>query len=92
MLCAHCTQLVHCVVRRWCAQVFYYEVLQLPERAGQMAKAAFDEAVAELDKLPEEHYKDATLIMQLLRDNLTIWTADINPDGEGAAAPEGEAK
>lgn len=72
------------------AQVFYYEVLQLPERACQMAKAAFDEAVAELDKLPEEHYKDATLIMQLLRDNLTIWTADINPDaGAGAGADEG---
>lgn len=25
----------------------------------------------------EESYKDSTLIMQLLRDNLTLWTSDI---------------
>lgn len=33
---------------------------------------AFDEAIAELDQLNEESYKDSTLIMQLLRDNLTV--------------------
>ena len=27
-----------------------------------------------------ESYKDATLIMQLLRDNLTLWTSDMNDD------------
>uniref|UniRef100_A0A9L0RMG2 Tyrosine 3-monooxygenase/tryptophan 5-monooxygenase activation protein beta n=1 Tax=Equus caballus TaxID=9796 RepID=A0A9L0RMG2_HORSE len=36
---------------------------------------AFDEAIAELDTLNEESYKDSTLIMQLLRDNLTVSTA-----------------
>lgn len=35
---------------------------------------AFDEAIAELDTLNEESYKDSTLIMQLLRDNLTVST------------------
>jgi len=39
---------------------------------------AFDEAIAELDTLDEESYKDSTLIMQLLRDNLTLWTSDDN--------------
>jgi hypothetical protein len=29
-----------------------------------------DDATAELDTLSEESYKDSTLIMQLLRDNL----------------------
>lgn len=36
---------------------------------------AFDDAIAELDTLNEESYKDSTLIMQLLRDNLTVTTA-----------------
>ncbi|KAM8953710.1 14-3-3 protein theta [Pelodytes ibericus] len=56
--------------------VFYYEILNSPEKACQLAKAAFDEAIAELDTLNEESYKDSTLIMQLLRDNLTLWTSD----------------
>lgn len=38
---------------------------------------AFDEAIAELDTLGEDSYKDSTLIMQLLRDNLTLWTSDM---------------
>ena len=38
---------------------------------------AFDEAISELDTLGEDSYKDSTLIMQLLRDNLTLWTSDI---------------
>jgi len=56
--------------------VFYYEVLNSPERACKLAKTAFDDAILELDTLSEESYKDSTLIMQLLRDNLTLWTSD----------------
>ena len=61
--------------------VFYYEILGAPERACQLAKQAFDEAISELDTLSEESYKDSTLIMQLLRDNLTLWTSDMQADG-----------
>jgi len=62
--------------------VFYYEILNSPERACRLAKAAFDDAIAELDTLNEESYKDSTLIMQLLRDNLTLWTSDIQGDDQ----------
>jgi len=61
--------------------VFYYEILNAPERACQLAKSAFDEAIAELDSLSEESYRDSTLIMQLLRDNLTLWTTDMQTEG-----------
>ncbi len=54
-----------------------------------MAKQAFDDAIAELDSLSEESYRDSTLIMQLLRDNLTLWTSSDSGDAE--AAPSGEA-
>ncbi|KAA8545627.1 hypothetical protein F0562_020411 [Nyssa sinensis] len=61
--------------------VFYYEILNSPDRACSLAKQAFDEAIAELDTLGEDSYKDSTLIMQLLRDNLTLWTSDMQEDG-----------
>merc|ERR1712224_592801 len=48
--------------------VFQYEVL-LPDEACKMARTAFEDAIAELDNVAEDSYKDSTLIMQLLRDN-----------------------
>jgi len=60
--------------------VFYYEITNSPDRACHLAKQAFDEAIAELDQLQEDSYKDSTLIMQLLRDNLTLWTSDTQGD------------
>merc|ERR1712217_913353 len=61
--------------------VFQYEVLQNPDEACKMARTAFEDAIAELDNVAEDSYKDSTLIMQLLRDNLTLWTSD--QEGEG---------
>merc|ERR1712060_417122 len=56
--------------------VFQYEVLANPDDACKMARTAFEDAIAELDNVAEDSYKDSTLIMQLLRDNLTLWTSD----------------
>lgn len=66
--------------------VFYYEILNSPDRACHLAKQAFDDAIAELDSLSEESYRDSTLIMQLLRDNLTLWTSSDNAEAEAAPA------
>jgi 14-3-3 protein beta/theta/zeta len=68
--------------------VFFYEILNAPDRACHLAKQAFDEAIAELDTLNEDSYKDSTLIMQLLRDNLTLWTSDAQGDETGGAADD----
>jgi len=57
--------------------VFYYEIANKPDKACELAKQAFDDAISELDTLSEDSYKDSTLIMQLLRDNLTLWTSDM---------------
>merc|ERR1739841_446491 len=70
--------------------VFYYEILNSPEKACQLAKTAFDEAIAELDTLNEDSYKDSTLIMQLLRDNLTLWTSDTTGEGEDGGEGGGD--
>lgn len=70
--------------------VFYYEILSHPELACSLAKQAFDDAIAELDALNEESYKDSTLIMQLLRDNLTLWTSDMPDEDDEALDQAGE--
>jgi len=56
--------------------VCQYEIMKQPKKACELAKKAFDDAISKLDQLDEASYKDSTLIMQLLRDNLTLWTSD----------------
>lgn len=70
--------------------VFFYEILNAPDRACHLAKQAFDDAIAELDTLNEDSYKDSTLIMQLLRDNLTLWTSDTQAEEGDQDQQQGE--
>jgi 14-3-3 protein epsilon len=70
--------------------VFYYEILKSPDKGCSLAKMAFDEAVTELDSLDEDSYKESTLIMQLLRDNLTLWTEDMQEGGDGTKIEDTE--
>lgn len=64
--------------------VCYYEIIKDQTKACDLAKKAFDMAIAKLDSIDEASYKDSTLIMQLLRDNLTLWTSpDNNMDDTG---------
>ena len=66
--------------------VFYYEILSQPDHACKLAKDSFDKAIADLETLEEEEYRDSATIMQLLRDNLTLWTSDLVDGADGAAA------
>lgn len=54
--------------------VHLYTIAQQRKQACELAKQTFDAAISRLDELDEVQYKDATLVMQLLRDNLTLWT------------------
>lgn len=45
--------------------------------ACNLAKKAFDNAIHDLESLEEDEYRDSATIMQLLRDNLTLWTSDL---------------
>jgi 14-3-3 protein epsilon len=80
--------------------VFHFEILNSPESACSLARAAFDDAMSDIEQLNDDSCKDSTLVMQLLRENLTLWQADMNQeagDAAGAnpaapAAPAAEAK
>jgi len=67
--------------------VCYYEIMKKPEKACDLAKKAFDGAIEKLDTLNDASYKDSTLIMQLLRDNLTLWTSEKNDGDEDPSNP-----
>jgi len=55
--------------------VFLFEMQAKEAEAVKVAREAFDNAINELESVnDEQEYKDATLVMQLLRDNLTLWT------------------
>lgn len=70
--------------------VFHYEIRSSPAEACSLAKQAFDEALSQIDSLSEDSYKDSTLIMQLLKDNLSLWMA--NPElSHGEAKEESKA-
>jgi len=62
--------------------VFYFEIMNEPQKACDLAKKIFDKAITELDGLTEDSYKDSTVIMQLLKDNLTLWTSDNENDND----------
>ncbi|OCB87240.1 14-3-3 protein [Sanghuangporus baumii] len=65
--------------------VYYRDVLNSPERACHLAKHAFDEAVAVLDQMQETTFRDSLLILQLLRDDMTLWYKEIQERDEQEA-------
>mmetsp|Transcript_17531 Transcript_17531/g.19525 ORF Transcript_17531/g.19525 Transcript_17531/m.19525 type:complete len:126 (-) Transcript_17531:109-486(-) len=62
--------------------VFYYEIMDNQDEACSLAKKAFDDAISDLDKLSDDSYKETTLILQLLRENLSLWTSSKGEDDD----------
>lgn len=54
--------------------IVYCEILSNPEFACILAETSFGEAMVESDVLNEDSDR-SSLIMQLLRENLTLWTS-----------------
>lgn len=55
--------------------VFLFEIQIDAEKACAVAKSAFDQAIGDLASVSAADYTNSTLIMQLLRDNITLWTS-----------------
>ena len=56
--------------------VFLYEIIGQKKEAIDLADKSFKEAVDLLDELSEDEYSEATLILQLLKDNVALWTEE----------------
>lgn len=56
--------------------VFHYEIMKNRDTGYALARTAYDEAASELDSLEDEPYREAALIVQLLRDNINLWNDD----------------
>ena len=51
-----------------------------PQKALKTTRDAFDVAIADLDNIDDEYFSDSTLLMQLLRDNIQLWTSELPPE------------
>ena len=53
--------------------VFHYEVMKNHKIACELADQALQEALDKIDELEEDDFRDATSIIELLKENLTLW-------------------
>ena len=53
--------------------VFHYEVMKNHTQACELADNALQEALEKIDELEEDDFRDAKSIIELLKENLTLW-------------------
>jgi len=53
--------------------VFFYEVMQDVKKACELGDKALQDALDKLDDCEEETFRDAQSIIELLRENLSLW-------------------
>jgi 14-3-3 protein epsilon len=56
--------------------VFLYEIIGKKQEAITLAEKSFKDAVDLLDSLDETQYSEATVILQLLKDNVALWNEE----------------
>ena len=63
--------------------VFNYEVLKNHSKACTLADEALQSALDKIDELEEDDFRDAKSIIELLKENLTLWKEEEEGDDEG---------
>jgi len=53
--------------------VFHYEVMKNHKEACELADKALQDALDKIDELEEDDFRDAKSIIELLKENLTLW-------------------
>ena len=61
--------------------VFHYEVMNDHKNAQVIGEKALSEALEKIDDVDEETFRDAKSIIELLKENLSLWKEE---DGENA--------
>lgn len=56
--------------------VFLYEIIGQKQEAIELAQKTYNECSASVDDNSDTSYSEATMILQLLRDNVSLWTQD----------------
>jgi 14-3-3 protein epsilon len=53
--------------------VFHYEVMNNHKQACELGEAALSDALEKIDDVDEETFRDAKSIIELLKENLSLW-------------------
>jgi 14-3-3 protein epsilon len=62
--------------------VFHYEVMKNHKIACELADKALQEALDKIDELEEDDFRDAKSIIELLKENLTLWKEEESGNNE----------
>jgi hypothetical protein len=60
--------------------VFHYEVMKDHKKACSLADEALQQALEKIDDLGEDDFRDAKSIIELLKENLTLWKEEEEGD------------
>jgi len=62
--------------------VLKFEILHERKNAIDLASKHFSGGLEQIDALSENGYKDSTIVLQLLRDNVSLWQSRDESDSE----------